>query len=185
MTSSVLWDITPCSPLKVNQRFGRTYHFHLQGQRIIWVRNQRESRWQAELSWALHDHCCENLKSFNTYVHECTQTWHICQKRKETQLDCLISCRCGMFNWELAVQPSSAREAEERWQTSPVQLRVESPAVKKRVSCNSATLKRRLYVCCSYSETVIKSIARIWLVKTEKIEDVLVICKVCRSTIML
>jgi hypothetical protein len=30
MNSTVFWDITPCSPLKVNQRFGGTYHLHLQ-----------------------------------------------------------------------------------------------------------------------------------------------------------
>jgi hypothetical protein len=48
-----------------------------------------------------------------------------------------------------------------------LQLKVESPAVKKRVSCKSAAVKRRLYVCCSYRETDIKSVARIRLVKTE------------------
>jgi hypothetical protein len=61
----------------------------------------------------------------------------------------------------VAVQCSSAREAEKRWQ--PFQLRVEIPSVKKRVSCKIATVKR-LYVCCSYSEsviiTVLKSVAR-------------------------
>jgi hypothetical protein len=31
--SSIFWDITPCSQLKVNQRFGRTYRLHLQGRR--------------------------------------------------------------------------------------------------------------------------------------------------------
>jgi hypothetical protein len=31
------WDIAPCSPLKVNRRFGGTYHR---------ARYQRESRWQ-------------------------------------------------------------------------------------------------------------------------------------------
>jgi hypothetical protein len=39
-------------------------------------------------------------------------------------------------------------------------------------SCKSMAVKRRFYVCCSYSGpvigTVLKSIARIWLVKTEK-----------------
>jgi hypothetical protein len=30
MKSSIFWDITPCSPLKVNQRFGGTYRLHLQ-----------------------------------------------------------------------------------------------------------------------------------------------------------
>jgi hypothetical protein len=70
----------------------------------------------------------------------------------------------------LAVQLSSAREAEGRWRYS--QLSVENPAVKKRVNCKSGTMKRRLYVCCSYSEVVIitvsKSVARIRLVQTEK-----------------
>jgi hypothetical protein len=46
-TSSIFWDITPCSPLKVNRRFGGTYRTHLQGRRIRRARNQRESRWQA------------------------------------------------------------------------------------------------------------------------------------------
>jgi hypothetical protein len=48
MKSTIIRDITPCSPLKANRRFGGTYRFHLQGQRISRARNQRESRWQAE-----------------------------------------------------------------------------------------------------------------------------------------
>jgi hypothetical protein len=60
--------------------------------------------------------------------------------------------------------------------------------VKKRVSCKSAAVKR-FYVCCSYSETVIvtvlKSVARIRLVKTEETWGVLVICKVWKSAIVL
>jgi hypothetical protein len=31
MKSSVFWDITPYSPLKVNQIFGEIYRLHLQG----------------------------------------------------------------------------------------------------------------------------------------------------------
>jgi hypothetical protein len=46
MNNTIFWNITPCSPLKVNRRFGRTYHLHLQGW-ISRVRYQRESRWQA------------------------------------------------------------------------------------------------------------------------------------------
>jgi hypothetical protein len=38
--SSVFWDITPCSPLKVNQRFGGTSRLHLQGRSISQARNQ-------------------------------------------------------------------------------------------------------------------------------------------------
>jgi hypothetical protein len=34
MKSSSFWDITPCSPLKVNRRFGGTCCLHLQGRRI-------------------------------------------------------------------------------------------------------------------------------------------------------
>jgi hypothetical protein len=30
MKSTILWDITPCSPLEVNRRFGGTYRLHLQ-----------------------------------------------------------------------------------------------------------------------------------------------------------
>jgi hypothetical protein len=29
--NSICWDVTPCSPLKVNQRFGGTNPLHLQG----------------------------------------------------------------------------------------------------------------------------------------------------------
>jgi hypothetical protein len=45
MKSTVFWDIMPCSPLKVNQRFRGAYHLHLQGRRISRARNQ----WQALL----------------------------------------------------------------------------------------------------------------------------------------
>jgi hypothetical protein len=48
MKSAIFWDITPCSPLKLNRRFGGKFRLHLQGRRISRVRNQRESRWQAE-----------------------------------------------------------------------------------------------------------------------------------------
>jgi hypothetical protein len=41
--STIFWDTTPCSPLKVIRRFGGTYRLHLQG-RISRARNQRESR---------------------------------------------------------------------------------------------------------------------------------------------
>jgi hypothetical protein len=44
----IFWDITPCSPLKVNRRFGEPYHLHLQSRRISPARNQRESRWKTQ-----------------------------------------------------------------------------------------------------------------------------------------
>jgi hypothetical protein len=46
MKSTIFWDITPCSPLKVGWRFGATYRLHSQG-RISRAKEQRESRWQA------------------------------------------------------------------------------------------------------------------------------------------
>jgi hypothetical protein len=43
MKSSIFWDITSCSPLKVNRLFGGKCCFHLQGGRISRARNQREN----------------------------------------------------------------------------------------------------------------------------------------------
>jgi hypothetical protein len=34
LKSSIFWDLMPCSPLKVNRRFGGTCGLHLQGRRI-------------------------------------------------------------------------------------------------------------------------------------------------------
>jgi hypothetical protein len=44
MKSTLFWDITPCSPVHVNRRFGETYRLHIQGRRISRARNQRKSR---------------------------------------------------------------------------------------------------------------------------------------------
>jgi hypothetical protein len=49
MKSTIIWDITPCSPLKVNRRFEWTYPLHLQGRKISRARNKRESRWHFTL----------------------------------------------------------------------------------------------------------------------------------------
>jgi hypothetical protein len=38
--SAILWNMTPCSQLKVNRRFGGTYRLYLQGQIISRARNQ-------------------------------------------------------------------------------------------------------------------------------------------------
>jgi hypothetical protein len=42
MESSIFWDILPCTLLKANRRFGRTYRLHLQGRRLSKARNQHE-----------------------------------------------------------------------------------------------------------------------------------------------
>jgi hypothetical protein len=84
--SSVFWDMTLWSLLKVIQCFRGTCHLHLQGWRISQARRQHESRCVAYFStlkmeatcssemlvvfqqamWCyipIHDSCCENLKS--------------------------------------------------------------------------------------------------------------------------
>jgi hypothetical protein len=48
MNSSMFWDITPCSPFKVNRCFGGTCCLHLQDWRISPARNKRESKWWAD-----------------------------------------------------------------------------------------------------------------------------------------
>jgi hypothetical protein len=39
MQSTIYWDITPCSPLSVNRRFGGTYCLHLHGRKNKFSRN--------------------------------------------------------------------------------------------------------------------------------------------------
>jgi hypothetical protein len=48
MKSSVFWDTTPCSPLKVNGHFGGIYRLHFQGRGISRGRNLRECIWQVK-----------------------------------------------------------------------------------------------------------------------------------------
>jgi hypothetical protein len=47
--NSIFWNITSRRLLKVNRRFGGTYHPHLQGRRISQERNRCESWWKAKL----------------------------------------------------------------------------------------------------------------------------------------
>jgi hypothetical protein len=42
--STIFWGITPCSPLKVNRRFGGTYRLHLQSRRTRWKRYSPKRR---------------------------------------------------------------------------------------------------------------------------------------------
>jgi hypothetical protein len=43
MKSTIFWDITPCTPMKVNRRFGGKCCIHVQDRRISRARNQREA----------------------------------------------------------------------------------------------------------------------------------------------
>jgi hypothetical protein len=49
MKSTVFWDITPCSPLSVNRRFGGHIASIFRVEKISSAGNQRQSRWQEEL----------------------------------------------------------------------------------------------------------------------------------------
>jgi hypothetical protein len=44
--SIIFWDMTACSSLSSNRRFGGIYRFHLQGRRNKFSKNQQASRWQ-------------------------------------------------------------------------------------------------------------------------------------------
>jgi hypothetical protein len=46
--SVIFWDMTLCSMLSCNRRFGGTYRLHLHGRRTNFSKNQQVSRWQAE-----------------------------------------------------------------------------------------------------------------------------------------
>jgi hypothetical protein len=93
MESTIFWDITPCSPLKVSWCFRGAYGLHLQSQIISRVRNLSwnqvsSSAYPSNLKFkvtcsyetlvdsqwttlhyipedsTLHNRCCENLKSY-------------------------------------------------------------------------------------------------------------------------
>jgi hypothetical protein len=48
MKSSIFWDVTPCSPLKANLRFGGKYRLHLQDSNNKPRKKPGLSRYQAE-----------------------------------------------------------------------------------------------------------------------------------------
>jgi hypothetical protein len=52
---SVFWDVTPCSPVKFNRRFGGICRFHLKGRRINQERNRYEALYTGKLRacWAI------------------------------------------------------------------------------------------------------------------------------------
>jgi hypothetical protein len=71
MKSTIFWDITPCSPLKINGRFGGTCHFHLQGLRISRARHQYvASTLKCRLTFnGLHGAISQNIELFFTRRH--------------------------------------------------------------------------------------------------------------------
>jgi hypothetical protein len=64
MKSPIFWDITPCSPLKVNRRFGGIYRLNFHDRNISQARNQGESNWQAKPPYFIQDRLwCHKHKS--------------------------------------------------------------------------------------------------------------------------
>jgi hypothetical protein len=55
MKSSVFWDITLCSPLKVNRCFVGIYCLHLQGRRVRQARKQCEAGSKLSLFIPTHE----------------------------------------------------------------------------------------------------------------------------------
>jgi hypothetical protein len=51
MKSTIFWDITSCSPLKVNRRYEGTYRLHLQGKSKKWAWMQVTSRASLLVTW--------------------------------------------------------------------------------------------------------------------------------------
>jgi hypothetical protein len=78
----IFWNITPCSLVKVNRCLGGKYRLHPQGRRVSQARNKHEAgSKEAMFIWnnfrlvldktahipeyrTLHNHRCENLKSY-------------------------------------------------------------------------------------------------------------------------
>jgi hypothetical protein len=102
LKGTIFWDITPCSPLNVNRRFGETYHLHLQGRRLLdtcfyagsclvysstlkmealfssetSIDIERTTRRYIPEDSTLHNHRCENLKSYK--YNYCLMKCHVC-----------------------------------------------------------------------------------------------------------
>jgi hypothetical protein len=60
--ASMFWDIVPCSPLKVTQRFGGKCRLSLHGRRISQVRSQLEAGRYIPEYKSVHNHYCKTLK---------------------------------------------------------------------------------------------------------------------------
>jgi hypothetical protein len=78
LKSSNFWDITLCSPMKVNRRFRGICLFHLPDRSISQSRNWCESRWQVEQCYVsedrtLHNYLCENFTSCIQEVSFCSK----------------------------------------------------------------------------------------------------------------
>jgi hypothetical protein len=75
MKSTIMWEITSCSPLKVNRRFGRTHHLHFQGRISLlsrWYFTRLIEPWKwgyiflRNVGWLSKDYTAFYSRIFNT-----------------------------------------------------------------------------------------------------------------------
>jgi hypothetical protein len=129
LEGSMFWNVTPCRPLKVNWRFGEICRFHLQGRPLIStcftliyclaynLTLKMNAKYSSEMSvefqqttWryipedrTLHNHRCENLKSYiiRFYCQQTVQTkiWSNIQGCSSVRLTTASKiCRQGRFS---------------------------------------------------------------------------------------
>jgi hypothetical protein len=71
MMSSIFWDITPCSPMKVDRRFGGTCRSHFHGRRVNQELSQQEAG-RNRVLFAAHFMLFSRLAYYSTLETEAT-----------------------------------------------------------------------------------------------------------------
>jgi hypothetical protein len=130
MKCSIFWDITPCSPLKVNRRFGGTCRLHLQGRALLAtcfalvscfyysstlkmntrssetsVDFQRTTRRYIPEDRTHHNHHRENLKSYSIFIEgQPTFRSNISPSSVSKSNLCLLHASCCFLAW-LTLRP--------------------------------------------------------------------------------
>lgn len=85
LTAVLIWDITPCSPFKVNLRFKEINHLHHQCRRIIQTRNQSQAGSRQQPSAGFQQttrRCFPENRTFLTSPNMFRCSCRICSDRK-------------------------------------------------------------------------------------------------------
>jgi hypothetical protein len=110
MKSYIFWDITPCSPLKVNLRFVEECRLHLHGRRVNQAINQNEKQ-RARLSW--HSNSKKTILHTLSFLHNDSQLMtetcssHVTTYRLIKFVGWYI---LFIYCWELVVQTGSGAQ---------------------------------------------------------------------------